>query len=73
VKVALKRSCRYWQFKNEKRRIFLSLKNAYHGDTISAVSVGGTNYSIQGLNIYYLTATLQCFLTVIDVITEKME
>jgi adenosylmethionine-8-amino-7-oxononanoate aminotransferase len=33
----------YWQFKKEKRTIFLSLKNAYHGDTIGAVSVGGTD------------------------------
>ena len=32
----------YWQLKGEKqRRRFLKLKNAYHGDTLGAVSVGG--------------------------------
>jgi adenosylmethionine-8-amino-7-oxononanoate aminotransferase len=41
VEVALKMVYQYWQFKNEKRSAFLSLKNAYHGDTIGAVSVGG--------------------------------
>jgi adenosylmethionine-8-amino-7-oxononanoate transaminase len=41
VEVALKMAYQYWQFKNEKRTSFLSLKNAYHGDTIGAVSVGG--------------------------------
>jgi adenosylmethionine-8-amino-7-oxononanoate transaminase len=43
VEVALKMAYQYWQFKNEKRIFFLSLKNAYHGDTIGAVSVGGTD------------------------------
>ncbi|OEG71697.1 hypothetical protein ATZ36_13355 [Candidatus Endomicrobiellum trichonymphae] len=43
VEVALKMAYQYWQFKNEKRSIFLSLKNAYHGDTIGAVSVGGVD------------------------------
>jgi adenosylmethionine-8-amino-7-oxononanoate aminotransferase len=33
----------YWKFKGENRTSFLSLKNAYHGDTIGAVSVGGTD------------------------------
>ncbi|MDR2395884.1 MAG: adenosylmethionine--8-amino-7-oxononanoate transaminase [Endomicrobium sp.] len=42
VEVALKMAYQYWQFKKEKRTMFLSLKNAYHGDTIGAVSVGGT-------------------------------
>ncbi|MDR0800693.1 MAG: adenosylmethionine--8-amino-7-oxononanoate transaminase [Endomicrobium sp.] len=43
VEVALKMAYQYWQFKNEKRSFFLSLKNAYHGDTIGAVSVGGAD------------------------------
>lgn len=43
VEVALKMAYQYWQFKNEKRTRFLSLKNAYHGDTIGAVSVSGTD------------------------------
>ncbi|GHT22869.1 adenosylmethionine-8-amino-7-oxononanoate aminotransferase [Endomicrobiia bacterium] len=43
VEIALKMAYQYWQFKNEKRSFFLSLKNAYHGDTIGAVAVGGTD------------------------------
>ena len=41
IEIALKQAYQYWQFKNEKRTLFLSLKNAYHGDTIGTVSVGG--------------------------------
>ena len=42
VEVALKMAYQYWQLKGEKqRRRFLKLKNAYHGDTLGAVSVGG--------------------------------
>jgi adenosylmethionine-8-amino-7-oxononanoate transaminase len=43
VEVALKMAYQYQQLKNEKRTMFLSLKNAYHGDTIGAVSVGGAD------------------------------
>ena len=42
VEAALKMAYQYWHFKGEERSSFLSLKNAYHGDTIGAVSVGGT-------------------------------
>ena len=44
VEVALKMAFQYWQQKTKEvslRRKFISLKNAYHGDTIGAVSVGG--------------------------------
>lgn len=41
VEIALKQAYQYWQTQNQDRRLFLSLKNAYHGDTIGAVSVGG--------------------------------
>jgi adenosylmethionine---8-amino-7-oxononanoate aminotransferase len=42
VEAALKMAYQYWQLKGrrEKRRI-LKLKEAYHGDTLGAVSVGG--------------------------------
>ena len=42
VEVALKMAFQYWQHKgNEQKTKFISLTNAYHGDTIGAVSVGG--------------------------------
>lgn len=41
VEVALKMSFQYWIHKGARgKHTFLSLKNAYHGDTIGAVSVG---------------------------------
>ena len=44
VEVALKMAFQYWKQKGiEGRHSFLSLKNAYHGDTIGAVSVGGVD------------------------------
>lgn len=42
VEIALKMSYQYWHQKGKKGRTkFLSLRNAYHGDTIGSVSVGG--------------------------------
>jgi adenosylmethionine---8-amino-7-oxononanoate aminotransferase len=44
VEVALKMAFQYWQHLGEKqKRSFLSLTNAYHGDTLGAVSVGGVD------------------------------
>jgi len=44
VEVALKMAFQYWMHKGIKNKhSFLSLNNAYHGDTIGAVSVGGIN------------------------------
>ncbi|MCB4792519.1 MAG: adenosylmethionine--8-amino-7-oxononanoate transaminase [Elusimicrobia bacterium] len=44
VEIALKMAYQYWKHKGDKNRnSFLSLKNAYHGDTIGSVSVGGTD------------------------------
>jgi len=42
VEVALKMALHYWQLKDKPQKThFVSLVNAYHGDTIGAVSIGG--------------------------------
>jgi adenosylmethionine---8-amino-7-oxononanoate aminotransferase len=44
VEVGLKMALQYWKNKGVTgKHSFLSLKNAYHGDTIGAVSVGGVD------------------------------
>jgi adenosylmethionine---8-amino-7-oxononanoate aminotransferase len=44
VEVALKMAFQYWKHKGiDGRNTFISLKNAYHGDTLGAVSVGGVD------------------------------
>ena len=42
VEIALKMAYQFWQHKGEKKKKkFIHLTNAYHGDTIGSVSVGG--------------------------------
>ncbi len=42
VEIALKMAFQYWQHKGQKQKqLFITLENAYHGDTIGSVSVGG--------------------------------
>jgi adenosylmethionine---8-amino-7-oxononanoate aminotransferase len=42
VEIALKMAFQYWQLRGQPRRTrLLGLTNAYHGDTLGAVSVGG--------------------------------
>lgn len=41
VEIAIKMAFQYWQHKGEpKKQRFITMKEAYHGDTIGAVSVG---------------------------------
>ena len=41
VEIALKMAYQYWQYLDKAKTRFIHLENAYHGDTIGAVSVGG--------------------------------
>jgi adenosylmethionine-8-amino-7-oxononanoate aminotransferase len=42
MEAAIKMSLQYWQHKNQpRRRKFVTFADAYHGDTLGAVSVGG--------------------------------
>lgn len=42
VEIALKIACLYWKHRGRpEKQTFLSMRNAYHGDTVGAVSVGG--------------------------------
>ena len=45
VEIALKMAYQYWQQKGEKTRTkFVRLTNAYHGDTLGSMSVGGISH-----------------------------
>ncbi|WP_346353418.1 adenosylmethionine--8-amino-7-oxononanoate transaminase [Azotosporobacter soli] len=42
VEIAIKQAYQYWQLKGKaKKKTFVTLANAYHGDTVGTVSVGG--------------------------------
>jgi adenosylmethionine-8-amino-7-oxononanoate aminotransferase len=41
TEIALKMAFQFWRQRGERRRQFVALRMAYHGDTIGSVSVGG--------------------------------
>jgi adenosylmethionine-8-amino-7-oxononanoate aminotransferase len=41
AEIALKMAYQYWHQRGERRTGFIALRDAYHGDTIGSVSVGG--------------------------------
>ncbi|QCI15967.1 adenosylmethionine--8-amino-7-oxononanoate transaminase [Buchnera aphidicola] len=46
IEVAMKMLIQYWQSLGQKRRLFLTIKNGYHGDTFAAMSVSDPENSI---------------------------
>ena len=43
MEAALRIVSQYWKLKGSKRRIFISFRNAYHGDTAGAASLGAAS------------------------------
>jgi len=41
VEIAIKMAFQYWRNLGQKRDLFISLKESYHGDTMGSVSIGG--------------------------------
>ncbi len=62
VEVALKMAYQYWQLKGEpQKNLFLKLSDAYHGDTIGSVSLGGIETLHKRFDrILFPTATVPC-------------
>jgi adenosylmethionine-8-amino-7-oxononanoate aminotransferase len=46
VEVAMKMSIQYWESLGQKRRLFLTIRNGYHGDTFAAMSVSDPDNSM---------------------------
>lgn len=44
VEVALKMACQYWRNLGQDRRTFVTLRHAYHGDTVGAMSASEDSY-----------------------------
>jgi adenosylmethionine-8-amino-7-oxononanoate aminotransferase len=66
VEIALKMAYQYWQQKgNKKKKRFISFTNAYHGDTIGSVSVGGIDlfHQVYGPLLFktYKTPSPYCY------------
>ncbi len=52
VEVALKMSIQYWYNRNIKKQTIIAFKNAYHGDTFGAMSVGARGVFNQAFENY---------------------
>lgn len=58
VEVALKMALQYWHARGTPRSQFLSLRNAYHGDTFGAMSVTDPNGAMHELYHHFLSEQL---------------
>jgi lysine--8-amino-7-oxononanoate aminotransferase len=88
VEIALKMALLYWKHRGyPDKNLFLSMKNAYHGDTVGAVSVGGIDSfhrSFQPLLFYtekipypypyrFAGSEEECKQACLDALKEKLE
>ncbi len=58
VEVALKMALQYWHARGTPRSQFLSLRNAYHGDTFGSMSVTDPNGAMHELYHHFLSEQL---------------
>ena len=53
IEAALRIVSQYWKLKGSKRRIFISFRNAYHGDTAGAASLGAATMFGSGIEGFH--------------------
>ena len=53
MEAALRIVSQYWKLKGSKRRIFISFRNAYHGDTAGAASLGAATMFGSGIEGFH--------------------
>lgn len=89
VEVAIKMAFQYWQHKGKpEKRKFIALSQAYHGDTIGTVSVGGIDlfhrvfqpllfepYHVPSPSCYHckITQNCDCHMQCIDVLEQVLK
>lgn len=58
IEVAIKMSIQYWQSLGQKRKIFLTIRHGYHGDTFAAMSISDPENSIHKIYNHFLPKNL---------------
>ena len=58
IEAALRIVSQYWKLKGSKRRIFISFRNAYHGDTAGAASLGAATMFLGGIEGFHFPVRL---------------
>jgi adenosylmethionine-8-amino-7-oxononanoate aminotransferase len=56
IEAALRIVSQYWKLKGSKRQIFISFRNAYHGDTAGAASLGAATMFGSGIEGFHFPA-----------------
>lgn len=74
VEIAIKMAYQYYVLRGDKGRTkFISVKEGYHGDTVGAMSVGGSELFHGVLSLYCLKAIMQILLTATDANTTTLK